>query len=206
MPRGKKLSAVDKEVIVQTYLICQDMKEVERRTGRCYATILKILKEAKQADPELKAARQESIDRISRKVQDKVHMLLDSVTKEDVESGRLPVYDKNGELVGYKHWGPSLSQKAITGGIWIDKVKALTDLKKAIGTDIQSGQMLAPDDVEGLINACRGKIENLSVLNIKFAEDHSDVHNKAQELLEKVEIANAMHEDVVIDDLDGNTE
>jgi hypothetical protein len=116
------------------------------------------------------------------------------------------VEDKEGNLVGYKYYGPSLLQKMTAFGIVTDKANVVQTYEKGLEQDTQSGQLMLPSDIEGLKGAIEGKIRELNILNVRFADDNKNLVRQTQEVVaevERIEADRANAPDIVtLDDFD----
>jgi hypothetical protein len=180
--QGKSMTDTDREVIRQTYLVLQNKAEVARQLGWSLGSIDKALKIQKAEDPQVKEARVKSAKAIAGKIHHKVNMILDSITPEDLISGYDEVADQHGNI---RHilYGPSLMQKVTAGAIMTDKLKVVRDYELALDDDRASGYLPLPGTLSGLITGIRGKIKQLSALNIQFEHDNPDLSQKIQDTL-----------------------
>jgi hypothetical protein len=191
MPKKKgdkgKLTPTDKEVIIQTHAATGNKAETARRCGVAWKTVHEIVKAADDGDIDLKEARRSAASKLTGRVHVLAENLIDSITPEELESGRIAIRDKDGQLVGYKTYGPSLLQKTTSIGIIVDKGTVLQAYEKGLEDDVNAGKLLLPSDIEGLIGACRAKIGELTVLNVKFADENPTILKETQEIVAEVE-------------------
>lgn len=188
--QGKPLSPLEKEELFQTYAIVQNKSEVARRMGIAPQTVGRILEEL-QADPdkEVRENRANITARMVGRIQNKASEVLDSITPEDLKSGRIEIHDKNGKIIGYKQYGPRLTEKAIAFGIITDKIGVTSGYERALKADYLSGALMMPNDVLGLENAIKAKLKSLKFMTIDFDNDHKELSDKAQEILIENEIS-----------------
>ena len=116
---------------------------------------------------------------------------MDSISAVDIESGRIARKDKDGNIVGYTYYGPSLVQKATGVGILVDKSRVLQDYEKALQIDTASGQLMMPGDFASLRNSIDGKIKELNLINIQFATDNPSLVRETQELVAEIDAMEA---------------
>lgn len=181
--RGVKPTPVDKEIVLQTYAATGTIAETTRRTEWSRPTVKRILLEAQNSESALQDARAKAAATLAARIHIKAEDLLDSITPEDIESGRIPKYDKDGKLAGYQYYGPNLVQKATAFGIITDKANVVQQYEKALSADHSSGQLLMPADIEGLQNAVTGKLQELKMLHIRFADDNKDLVQRTEEVI-----------------------
>lgn len=183
----KKLAPVDKEVIIQTQVATKNKAETARRTGFSYGTVCNILKAADEDGLDMRVARAEAIGKMASKNLIKAEEILDSIGAEDIQSGRFAIRDKDGDIIGYKYYGPSLLQKMTAYGIITDKGAVLAQNERALVQDENTGVLLLPQNIEGLVGAIQHQIKELSILNVRFEQDNPDLVTKANEVIAEVE-------------------
>jgi len=191
--KGSRLTSVDKALVYQAYLLLQNKSQVAEKFGYSVQTVNSAIRSREAAEttvPE-RQARADVAARVMGKILVKSEEMLDHIKPQDMESGRIPLTDKNGNITGYQSWGPALSQKALAFGIMLDKAAVAENLGKAILSEQHSGQLLIPQDLEGLRDAIMGKVKSLKVLQVDFAHDAPGVLDRTQEILERVEVAKA---------------
>lgn len=203
-----KLTLTDKEWIQQTFTLTGNKAETARRCGFAPQTVAKVLAEAETAPAEVKEARSRVAVELANKVHTKAEDILDSIKDIDIESGRIAIRDNEGKLLGYKYYGPSLMQKATAVGILTDKANVLQTFEKNLLQDTQTGNMLMPDDVQGLVGAIKNQLKELTVLNIKFQDENPGLVRETQDLVAEVERIDAEEAEIAevtsIDDFDGS--
>jgi hypothetical protein len=181
--RGKKLTPVQKEMIVQQFALCGNKSEVARNMSVSYPTVLSVLKEA-ETDSSLKKARTQALEEVAGKVHQKTTQIIDSITPEDMESGLIKQYDEEGQLKSVKAYGPSLMQKVTSAAILTDKMKVIAETKEAINKDQQTDNlaMPLPQDVESAIAAIGDRVKRLRILDVQFEDKNPELANKVQEV------------------------
>lgn len=195
--QGKPLSDLDKELIRQTQMICQNKNETARRCGITRKTVETVLAQGKDQDESIIEARRQSAIAIAGKVHGKVDKILDAIGPEDLESGYYEWKDKDGKVYKRSYYGPSLLQKITAGAILIDKLPVLSQYQQAISADHASGQMLLPGDYQALVSGIQSKIKSLSVLNIQFESDNPSLSQRAQEVIAEAEILSTSADEVI---------
>lgn len=200
--RGKPLTGLQKEGIVQMYALCGNKTEVARHMGLSYPTVLTVLKEAEN-DSQLQKARQRAMEDLAGKVQHKTNEVLESITPEDMESGLIKKYDDEGNLVSVKGYGPSLMQKVTSAAILTDKMKVIQETKQALEQDrAQDPNALPrPGDVAEAIKQIGDRVKRLQILDIQFADRNPDVANKLQDVAAKASLDERL-EDAEFEELD----
>lgn len=171
--RGTGLTIVEKEAIYQAYLAMGNQAAVARTLGCSRKTVHAVIKGIESSLPatKLKEAREQMAVNLTGRYHETTQQILDSIKPEDLESGRIPVYNAKGELTGYTYFGPTLVAKATAAGIMTDKIRVLADYEKAIGKDAQSGQLIMPETAADLIKAIQAGVKEISVLNVRFRDD-----------------------------------
>jgi len=194
--RGHGLTTPEREAIYQSYLALGNKSATARAMGVTPTTVYNVIKAIESTkDPKvIEGQKQAMADTLTERFYESTEQVLDSLTPEDLESGRIPIHNSKGELVGYTHYGPSLSQKAIAAGIFTDKLRVLRDYSRAIAEDNQTGKLLMPESIEQLITAIKHRVTNISVLKVDFREDNPDLATRLDALVE-VEQADAPTED-----------
>jgi len=196
-----------REAILQTYALTGSYLETARIHDVAYQTVSKYVRSATEDDePEVRKIRSKTLGRVAAKVAGKTEEVIDSITPEDLQSGRIPLYAKDGKtIVGYKSWGPSLSQKALAVGILADKSKILGEFTRSLDVDQASNQLPMPEDVDGLVRAIQGKVRSIKALQIDFGDVAPGLVKQTQDILEEVEVLKAHRDEVTVEDFDGNS-
>ena len=197
-----RLTPTDREWIYQTYMRLQYKSQTAKRCGFSIATVGNVIKELTTRGedaaqlPTSREARAEVAAKLASKFHVKVDEFMQSITKEDLESGRIPIKDKEGNLIKYFHYGPSLLQKATAIGIITDKANVAQQFEQKMLQDVQDGHLLLPSDIAGMISAVKGTMKSISGFNIQFEEDNPDIITNAQEIIAEVEMVEAQRPDV----------
>jgi hypothetical protein len=205
MPKKKgdkhHLTPVDKEAIWQFWQVAGGIDETTgRRKGisvtarkfgvnvQTVSRIINEIMEQNEALPATRDARADAIARFAGRTQIKADMVLDSIKPEDLESGRIPITNKDGDILGYKSWGPNVVAKATAFGIISDKVGIALKNEEMLRADQAGGSLLMPSDIAGLRNAVSSSIKSLTLLDVQFADENKDLLTNAQEVLAEAEI------------------
>lgn len=202
---GRALTDTQKEEIFQLFLLTGNKVEVARRMGLSEGAVRKHLKKvANETDPEFQAARKKARLELQQKVQAKANGILDSITPQDMESGRIPVMDDDGNIVRMIEYGPSLMQKVTAHAILVDKTKVIEDMNTAVEGERDSNALLMPNTVDALISGIKGKLKSIAILKADFQQEQPDLSQRIQSKLEEAVLVEPI-EVVDMDDLDGNT-
>ena len=201
---GRALSEEQKEQVFQLFLLTGNKTEVARRMNLSEGAVRKHLKlVASETDPEFQAARRKARLELQGKVQAKAHGILDSITASDMEAGRIPVMDEDGNIVRMIEYGPSLMQKVTAHAILVDKTKVIEDMGLALQNEDSNNALLTPNTIEALVSGLRGKMKSLAVLKVNFEEEQPDLSQRIQEKMAEAEII-VEPEVLDLDSLDGN--
>lgn len=190
---GRELSPAQQELVVQTFAVTNNVRETARQCRISEKTAHKYIKKA--VPSEIQAARIEATKALAGKVHSKTVAIIDSISPEDLESGRIPIYgpvdEATGErpIIGYRQYGPTLMQKVTSAAILTDKLKILHEMEALLGQGTNNGELLIPGDIKSLVAGIRGKVKSLSILNLRFAEDNPELSQKVQETLARAEAA-----------------
>lgn len=211
---GRPLTDMQKEMILQAFALTGSKRETARQIGVSEATVYNVLKAADNSPAELRAARAAATEQLAGKVHAKTAEILESITPEDMESGRIPMYDENGALTGMKSWGPTLLQKVTAVAVLSDKTRVLSELREGLrnATDAQKVGMPAPQDLDAALQQIATKVQRLRILDVQFANNISGDDDLTQKLQDAVIIEQAVSakaeeytpaESEVIDEFDG---
>jgi transposase-like protein len=187
--RGKPMTGLQKESIVQTYALCGNKREVARQLGVSYPTVLRVLKDAEN-DTQLQKARSRAMEDLAGKVQAKTNEVLESITPEDMESGLIKKYDDDGNLVSVKGYGPSLMQKVTSAAILTDKMKVIQETKQVLESDRSQDPtaLPLPQDVQAAVKQIGERVKRLQILDIQFHDRNPEVAEKLQEVAVKASL------------------
>jgi len=186
----QKLNATEKELIYQTWLVLNNKTKTAKQCGVAVQTVHRVIKaiEAENATvPATRAARAEVAAEMQSRIHVKANELLESLSKKDIESGRTPVYDAQGNFVRYATYGPSLLQKATSFGIVMDKANVAQQYERALTQDVADGQLMLPGDIAGLKAAINGTIKELKLIDITFENNNQDLMTNVNEVFAEVE-------------------
>jgi len=188
--RGHGLTAPEREAIFQTYLALKNISATARAHKLSRKTVNDIVTAYKTTlPPDDLLQRREKMDHaIQQRTYSVATQVLESIKPEDLESGRLPLYDSKGTLIGYKEFGPSVVAKATTFGILQDKIKIQRDLEKAVGQDLSNGGLMLPDSIEQLKKAILGRVSSLQLINVNFDKEHEDLTTRVDAALQVAEL------------------
>jgi hypothetical protein len=184
---GKELSPTQQEAIIQTFAVTNNVRETARRNRITEKTARKYIKQVPPS--ELEEARLSAIRQLAGKAHNTAVSIIESIAPEDLEAGRFPIRNKNGEIVDYKYFGPSIMQKVTSYAILADKLKVLHDVERAMQIGTENGELLIPGDIKALVAGIKGKISSLSVLNVRFEQDNPDLSQQIQDTLTRAEMA-----------------
>lgn len=200
--RGVPLTPKQREEIFQVYLLTGNKSETARRTGCDVKTVRRALANMQESsDPEFQKFRQKAVEELSGKVHGKATQILDSITPEDMESGRINVTDDDGNVVRVIEYGPSLMQKVTAMAIAIDKAKVLREVESSFNDAHEDQSLLIPQTIEALKSGIRGKLKGLTFLHVDVEQEHPDLSQRVQSKLEEAEVVKDV-EVIDIDDFD----
>ncbi len=206
---GKPVSRRRQEKMLQLYAIEGTYSAVARRMGISPHTVKKYVDQMLQEkDPKVMRARQERLAQLASKVHNKAEEIIEAIAPEDLESGREFVRDEDGNIVRVVQYGPSLMQKVTAAAILTDKIKVLRETEGLMEQGVNDGSVLMPSDIGSLVSGIKSKLKSISVLNVRFEEDHPDLSQRIQEKLEEAEIEaeieDAELEPLSLEAFDGN--
>jgi transposase-like protein len=203
----KRLTPTDKEWIWQTYNVMGKNKSATaKKCGFAYPTIIKVIKEIEEqnaADPKTRESRADTLQDLQNRIQVKADVILDSITDEDLKSGRIVTRDEEGNITAVKEYGPSILQKATSYGIVQDKRRVVFDNEMALRQDEQSGKLLTPQDIAGMDKAILASVERIGIMNVHFRKENPDLATKVDNLALNQEVKEAKAEVINLDDMDG---
>ncbi len=206
---GKSLSEKQKNKMLQLYAVEGNKREVARLMNLAESTVHRHLKEMLSGgDPDVVRARKQTLVRLAAKTTKKANMILDSITEQDLDSGLIKTFHPvTGDLERVRAWGPSLLQKVTAGAIMTDKIKAIRDCENLMSEGTQEGEALMPASFSGLLSGVKNRLKEMTFLNLKFEDEHPDLSQRAQQIIEEAEIVQEIQSNVVVenlDDFDGN--
>lgn len=199
--KRRHFTPAEREAIYQTFLVLKNVSATARAHNVSRPAVDAVIKKFRAALPiEDQVAREKTVEQMLReRTLSMSGQILDSIAPEDLISGRLPLKNEKGEIIGYKEFGPSVVAKATAFGIMVDKIKVQTDLQRALDGDISTGNMLVPDNINQLVRAVQGQIKNLQILNVNFDKEHEDLTTRVNMALQVDEVP---VEDVKLQPLD----
>lgn len=202
--RGRPVTQLQKEMIVQAYALCGNKTQVAREMQCSNQTVHNVIKEA-QTNRSLQKARASALEDVAGKLHSKTTEIIESITPEDMESGLIKVFDKDDpdKLVSVKAYGPSLLQKVTSAAIFADKLKVVEDVKKAIVEDNTGNPatLPMPEDVQSALRMLGQKVKRLRVLDVQFDRNNEDIASKVQDVALAASL-NAHVEEADYEDLD----
>jgi len=97
---------------------------------------------------------------LASKVNEKALMALDHITEDSVTHDRIVHKDKDGNITGVSHSGPTGQQIALTAGILMDKAAQMD--QRAAALRGEAPLELGPDGFEALKRSVLGRISKLT--------------------------------------------
>lgn len=195
--RGVPLTQKQKEEIYQVFLLTGNKSETARRCGCSVPTVSRTLNAMTEStDPDFQKFRQNAVKELTGKVYGKATDILDNISPEDLQSGRINVTDDDGNVVRVIEYGPSLMQKVTAHAILVDKMKVLRETETMMDDAQSDDTLLIPQTLEALKSGIRGKLKGLTFLHVDIEDKHPDLSERVQQKLEEAE---AIEEAEVID-------
>lgn len=205
----KKFSPVDKEWIYQTFVVTNNKAETARKCNVSLGSVQNIIKEFTGQNPNKPQLPETRVDRarahadMAGRIRSTADMVLETITAEDMDSGRFPRLNGDGEVIGYTYYGPSSVQKATTFGILKDKETQQIKLEQEMLADVQSGHLMIPDDLLEMASQAKRMIKEIKILDIRFEEDNKDLLTSVQEVIAEATVVEEQRPNVVsIDEFD----
>lgn len=205
----KKLSPPEKEWIYQTWVTWDNKAETARRCNVSLGSVQNVIKEFTGKNPDKPQLPETRVDRakahadMAGRIRSTADMVLETITPEDMESGRFPRLDREGKVIGYTYYGPSSVAKATTFGILKDKETQQIKLEQEMLADVQSGKLMLPSDLLGMVGQAKRMIKEIKILDIRFEEDNKDLLTSMQEVMAEAEVVEQEMPNVVsIDEFD----
>ena len=189
--RGRAVTQLQKELIIQTFALCGNKSEVARQLGCAVATVANVVKQAEK-DRSLQEARASCLNEVAGQVHGKTKEIIDSIGAEDLEYGLIKTYDKDDptRLTSVRAYGPSLLQKVTSAAILTDKMKVIEETKAALlqdGTD-SPDQLMMPSTVQDALKMLGKKIKRIRMLDVQFAGKNEDTVSKVQDVAQRAEL------------------
>ncbi len=199
----KKFSPVDKEWIYQTFVVTNNKAETSRKCNVSLGSVQNIIKEFTNQNPDKPQLPSTRVDRakahadMAGRIRSTADMVLETITAEDMDSGRFPRLNGDGEVIGYTYYGPSSVQKATTFGILKDKETQQIKLEQEMLADVQSGHLMIPDDLLEMASQAKRMIKEIKILDIRFEEDNKDLLTSVQEVIAEATVVEEQRPNVV---------
>lgn len=182
--RGRGLTQLQREMIIQAYALCGNKSQVARDVGCSAQTVTSVVKAA-ETDRSLQKARSSALEDVAGKLHAKTTEIIESIVPEDMESGLIKVFDKEDptKLKSVKAYGPSLLQKVTSAAILVDKTGVVETTKQALIADnaIDPHKLPLPGEMQESLRLLGKKIKHLRVVDIQFADKHEETVSKVQE-------------------------
>jgi len=172
---NRRLTPLQKELIIQTYAACGSKARTSKELGVTENTIRNVLREA-ETDISLQRARGRALESLAGKATAEAERVLGSIDDDDLQSGQLPTYHSNGAFRSVQEVGPGLLDKARAFGIFADKVAALQQARAAnlqgSSDTSQPGDtgLLLPQSVEDAKRQIAQKVRRLRIVDVSFSE------------------------------------
>ena len=207
----QRLAPVDKEWIYQTWVVTNNKSETARRCRVSIGSVNNVLKELQGKNPDKPQLPETRADRAQRHADmaDRIcrtaDMALESITPDDMDSGRFPITEmrtdsETGEdkevVVGYRYYGPSAVQKATTFGILKDKETQQINIEQDMLQDVQSGKLMLPSELSGMVDEAKRMIKDVSILHVRFEEENPDLLTTMKEVIAEAEVLEESRPDV----------
>jgi hypothetical protein len=124
--RHRRIPLETKELCIQLKHMGYKYNDIALRTHLGYSTIENICTEWAMSNPEsVKAARAKALEELAGRLTEKAVLAIESITPDSLTHDRIVHKDKDGNITGVSHSGPTGQQIAITAGVLLDKVTAL---------------------------------------------------------------------------------
>ncbi len=205
----KKLSPVDREWVYQTFVVTDNKAETARRCNVSLGSVNNIIKDFTGKNPDKPQLPVTRADRAmahaeqAQRIRSTADMALESITQEDLDSGRIELRDAEGKLIGYTTYGPGAVAKATTFGILKDKETQQIKLEQEMLADVQQGKLMLPSELGEMVNQAERMIEEITVLNVRFKDDNVDLLTSMKEVMAEAVVVEQERPDVVsIDEFD----
>ena len=185
----KKLSPVDKEWIYQTFVVTDNKAETARRCNVSLGSVTNVIKEfsgqvpGKPQHPLTREDRAAAHAAQAERIRGTADMALESITAEDLDSGRIPRRDGEGKLLGYTYYGPSSVQKATTFGILKDKEAQQIQLEQKMLEDVQSGKLMLPAELKGMVDLAVRMIGEMKLMDGRFEQENKELLTDVREVI-----------------------
>lgn len=194
--RGRALTQLQRETIVQAYAITGNKAQVARDLHISYPSIIKVLREA-ESDRTLQEARRRALDDVAGRVHGKTVEILDSIGPQDIESGLIKTFDaETGELKAVKAYGPSLMQKVTSAAILTDKLKVIEDTKAALSEDSSKdpNAMPLPQDMQTALRMISERVKRLRIIDVQLADNNPELVSQLQDVAHRASLNDNIEE------------
>lgn len=162
--KHRRIPLETKELCIQLKHMGYKYNDIALRTHLGYSTIEHICNEWANSNPEsVKLARAKALEELAGRLTEKAVMAIDSITPDSLTHDRIVHKDKEGNVTGVSHSGPTGQQIAITAGVLLDKVTALEG--KAAVLRGEQPLALSPDSFGALLESIKGRITKLTSIN-----------------------------------------
>jgi len=160
----RRIPLETKELCIQLKHMGYKYNEIAQKTLLGYSTIEHICNEWALSNPEsVKVARAKALEELAGRLTEKAVLALDSITPDSLTHDRIVHKDKDGNITGVSHSGPTGQQIAITAGVLLDKVTALET--KAAALRGETPLALSPDSFGALLESIKGRVTKLTAIN-----------------------------------------
>lgn len=201
---NKRLTAAQKETVVQTYFMLGNKNATAKELGLNVATVDRIVRQA-QDDPNLMAVRTRVMDETAGRIQDVTNRVIDSISDEELQTETHRIYDANGDLKRIVQSGPSLKDKAQIIGTLIDRQATLEASKAAIKNplNLDAGQraLVLPDQIDAAKALIARKVKRLRIVDAEF--ETGEVGKRINMELNRHHISDKDVSDAVFEPFDG---
>lgn len=181
--KGQNIGFDEHEEILQLFAVTGNKTEVARKMGITRQTVANHVRRAEE-EGRLAKVRERALTELAGRVHGKALQVLDSITPADMESGRLPIRDRDGNLVGYRQYGPSLMQKVTSAAILTDKIKVLQDCRQDLENAANTGvaALPIPENVQDALGQIKQRISRLRILDLQFENKNPETASKLQDI------------------------
>ena len=190
--RGRPVTQLQKEMLIQAYALCGNKSQVAREVGCSVGTVSNVVKEA-ETDKTLQKARITALESVAGQLHGKTVDIIQSIGPVDLESGLIKTYadkDDPTKLTGVRAYGPSLLQKVTSAAIFTDKLKVVEETKQCIMRDQAEGsnELMLPSTVQGALQLLGKKIKRIKFIDVQFNSKHEDTVSRCQDVAHRAEL------------------
>lgn len=182
--KNERLNDAQMETIYTVYQATRNKAKTARECGVSQNAVYRVIAHVESNLPVQKqqALAKEGAAVMKEVVTDKAYEILESISEDDLKSGRIEERNAKGEITGYRYFGPNLLQKATAIGILTDKVKVLHDLGRGVSEDVASGGLMMPETADQLLAAIKNRVSSISMLQINLRKDNPDLATRVQDV------------------------